>query len=68
MDQSKIMVNNQTCQFELLNKKKKFYRGGIFQCVREILQLSLPIDHHVYIIDNSCCFGGEKSVAGVRAL
>ena len=46
MAQSKIMVNNQTSQYELLN---------IFFCFiylilaffREILEMSLPIDHPV---------------------
>ena len=41
------MVNNQTSQYELMNKKIKKSRLGIFQRVREILQLSLPIDHPV---------------------
>ena len=41
------MVNNQTSQYELLDKKIYLSRLGIFQCIREILQLSLPIDHPV---------------------
>ena len=45
--QSKIMVNNQTSQYELLIFTFYLSRLGIFQCVREILQLSLPIDHPV---------------------
>ena len=43
-----IMVNNKTSQHELLNPKKYLPRLGIFQCVREILQWSLPIDHPVF--------------------
>ena len=48
MAQSKIMVNNQTSQYELLNIFL-FYLSyfGIFQYVREILEMSLPIDHPV---------------------
>ena len=52
MAQSKRMVNNQTSQHELLIQKKYFSRLGTFQCVREILQLSLPIDHPVGQVQN----------------
>ena len=41
------MVNNQTSQYELLISIFHLSRLGIFQCVRAILQLSLPIDHPV---------------------
>ena len=47
MAKSKIMVNNQTSQYELLNKEIYLSHLGIFQCIKEILRLSLPIDHHV---------------------
>ena len=47
MAQSKRMVNNQTSQHEFLNPNKYLSRLGISQCVKEILQLSLPIDHPV---------------------
>ena len=43
-----IMVNDKTSQHELLNPKTYSSRLGIFQCVREILQWSLPIDHPVF--------------------
>ena len=46
--QSKRMVNNQTSQYELLNKNIKSSRLGIFQYVRVILQDSLPLDHPVH--------------------
>ena len=41
------MVNIQTSQYELLIFTFYLSRLGIFQCVRAILQLSLPIDHPV---------------------
>ena len=47
MAQRKRMVNNQTSQHELLISISYLSRLGIFQCVRAILQLSLPIDHPV---------------------
>ena len=50
MAQSKRMVNNQTFQYELLNKKIYYSCVAIFQCVREKLQVSLPIDHPVVVV------------------
>ena len=44
------MVNNQTSQYKLLFKFFYLSCGGIFQYVRAILQLSLPIDHPVAVI------------------
>ena len=41
------MVNDQTSQYELLNKKINLSRLGIYQYVRVILQYSLPLDHPV---------------------
>ena len=41
------MVNNQTSQYELLNKKNNLTCLGIFQYVRVILQYSIPLDHPV---------------------
>ena len=51
MAQSERIVNNQTSQYELL-KKKYGSHWGIFQCVRVILQYSLPWDHPVLHFDN----------------
>ena len=56
MAQSKRMVNNQTSQHELLNPNKYLSRLGIFQCVREILKLSLPIDHPVDALNTDIFF------------
>ena len=41
------MVNNQTSQYKLLNKKNYLSCLGIFQYVRVILQYSLPLYHPV---------------------
>ena len=41
------MVNNQTSQYEHLNNFFYLPSFGIFQYVRAILKLSLPIDHPV---------------------
>ena len=43
----KIMVNNQTSQYKLLNNKKYLSHLDIFPHVRVILQYSLPLDHPV---------------------
>ena len=50
MAQSKRMVNKQTSQHELINPKQYLSRLGFFQCVRDILQLSLSIDHPVIMV------------------
>ena len=47
MAQSKIMVNKQTSQYELLNKTNYLSHLGIFQYVRDILQVAVSIDHPV---------------------
>ena len=41
------MVNNQTSQYELLNNFFSLFRLGIFQYVRDILQLTVLLDHPV---------------------
>ena len=45
--QTKIMVNNQTSQYKLLNKF--FYKSilGVFQSIRDILQSTVVLDHPV---------------------
>ena len=56
MAQSKRKVNNQTSQYELLNWCFYVFHFGIFQYVRKISQLSLPIDHPVTGLTNFSSF------------
>ena len=41
------MVNNQTSQYELMDLNSYLSCLGVFQHVREILQMSLSLDHPV---------------------
>ena len=52
--QRKIMVNNQTSQYKLLNNKNYVSHLGIFQHIRVVLQYSLPLDHPVMSIIKRC--------------
>ena len=49
------MVNNQTSQYKLLNFI--FYMSclGVFQYVRDILQVTVLIDHPVFVIVDKNC-------------
>ena len=46
---SKRMVNNQTSQYELFDLFSYLSCLGVFQDVRDILQLSLSLDHPVVL-------------------
>ena len=55
------MVNYQTSQYEIVNLLFYCYRLGIFQYVRDILQVKVSLDHPVYALytnprkaDNYC--------------
>ena len=44
------MVNYQTSLYEMLNFFLYLYRLGIFLYVRDILQVTVSLDHPVYVI------------------
>ena len=47
LTQSERMVNNQTSQYKLLDFIFYLSGLGVFQCVRDILQVTFLIDHPV---------------------
>ena len=49
-DQSKIIVNNQTSQYKLLNKKTYRSHLGVFQSVRDILESTVFLYHPVFLL------------------
>ena len=46
------MVNYQTSQYKLLHLVFNLSRFGVFQYVRDILQVTVSIDHPVEVKDN----------------
>ena len=63
------MVNNQTSQYKLLYNFFYLSGWGIFQYVRAILQLSLPIDHPYLLFRPailSTLYGYDDCIGGVN--